>query len=240
MGIDIDWKQALTQLKSFQEYTLRIQAIDKQLVGCATRRAEALQRLAAVKDQLASKQAEKEGLEKTRRADEQEVEAEKVHLQEREAKLYVIKTNKEYQAGLKEVTDAKRLIKEREDRVIAMMEAIEKAAQEITQLSATCADTETECAKLLADLEAEVAAMQNEREREVAAVAEIGRAIPAEAMRFYKDAQRRFPDALAVVNAAGVCGGCNMRIPPQRFVELRQHKRLFDCPSCHRLLCTEE
>lgn len=233
--VQTDWKLALKQLRQFQDYTLKIQALDQQLAAIAERRAEAHNRLAGLKEQWAGKGHDKERIEQSRRADELEVEVEKVHLQEKEAKLYAIKTNKEYQAALKEVADSKRLIREREDRVLSDMESLEKLTQEITQLSTTVADTESECATLATDLDAQTATVRADHQREHAARETVAGTVAKEAMKIYKNAQRRFPDALGPVEH-GVCCGCNMRIPPQLFVELQQYKRLYDCPSCHRIL----
>ena len=44
-------------------------------------------------------------------------------------------------------------------------------------------------------------------------------------------------NGLAVVNVVqGVCQGCFMSIPPQKFNLLLKGDQIFDCPTCQRIL----
>ena len=42
---------------------------------------------------------------------------------------------------------------------------------------------------------------------------------------------------LAVVEAKNeICGGCNLHIPPQLFVQIKTGGDIFQCPQCRRIL----
>jgi uncharacterized protein len=235
----IDWKQALQHLKIFQDHTLAMQSLDRQIISLQDRRVELQAKLDAAKAAVGEKNEEKLAAEKERRGLEGEIETLKVHTQERETKLYAIKTNKEYQAALKEVADAKRNVREQEDKVLKLMEVGDAADQEITQLSATLSDIETDSTKALGELDTEEQGLTAAKAKEESEQAQVAASIPPEALEIYRTTQRRFPDALADVQG-GICTGCNMKVPPQRFVEIRKHTRLFDCPSCHRILYVVE
>jgi len=44
-------------------------------------------------------------------------------------------------------------------------------------------------------------------------------------------------NGLAVVNVLqGVCQGCYMNIPPQRYNQLLKGDQMFDCPTCQRIM----
>jgi uncharacterized protein len=231
----IDWKRELHLLKSYQDHTLKIDDIGRQIVALEERRTAIEALVTAAQEAHAAKDAEKQGVESARRQDELDIESARSLTKGREAKLYAIKTNKEYQAALKEIADAKRTLREREDRVLQLMEQIEQLDQDLTQLSAALADRETESAKVCEDIGTESKALASAQLAEEAHAAEAAQAIDPEAMEVYRKTQRRHLDAMAIVDN-GNCSGCNMRVPPQRFVEIKRYTQAMDCPSCHRIL----
>lgn len=230
-----DWQRALLLLRTYQKHYLVAFDADERLAAMADRREASAALVAHSEAALAAKRQEKGSAETQRRDCEGDIEAQKAHLASLEAKLYAIKTNKEYQAALKEVADGKRQIREREDQALQLMEAIESLEKDITQLFSAAADTKSACDAQLAALAQEEAALVAARDQARAECAALEREIVPEAWRPYVRVRQRFADALCTV-AGGVCQGCNMRVPPQQFVALSQHRGLVDCPACHRLL----
>ncbi|MEC4676888.1 MAG: C4-type zinc ribbon domain-containing protein, partial [Nitrospirota bacterium] len=44
-------------------------------------------------------------------------------------------------------------------------------------------------------------------------------------------------NGLAVTTAKDeICQGCNMNMPPQLFVEIRNNEEIIQCPQCYRIL----
>jgi predicted nucleic acid-binding Zn-ribbon protein len=167
--------------------------------------------------------------------DEKDLEYATVHFQEREAKLYAIKTQKEYQAAVKEISEAKRSNREREDRILKAMERIEELSQKITQLNDAIADKDKEFETKLAELDGRVVELQAEitafESRRPAILEKIDKFV----IRKYDHIRQRYPDALVPITH-GVCAGCSMNIPPQLVIETLKGKELHNCPSCHRLI----
>jgi len=171
--------------------------------------------------------------------DEADLEYATVHFQEREAKLYAIKTQKEYQAAVKEISESKRANREREERILKAMERIEELNQKITQLNDAITDKDKEFETKLAELDGRVVELQAEitafESRRPAILEKIDKAV----IRKYDHIRQRYPDALVPITQ-GVCAGCSMNIPPQLVIETLKGKELHNCPSCHRLIFVSE
>lgn len=188
-----------------------------------------------IRGELEAARAELAGVEKTKRTDEAELAASVDHLRNREAKLYAIKTNKEYQAALKEISEGKKRNREREDRVLQAMERIEGLQQKITQLEKECADKESAfnaVRESVAKDEREIRdRMRSDAEHRPGIVGQIDKAI----LRKYDFVRQRYAEAVAGVTD-GVCRGCSRRIPPQLFNEMLRKVELKACPGCQRLI----
>lgn len=230
-----DFHAQLGLLKELQEIDLRLNEINKKLETLPDRIAQVESAYLQVKNELETSKNELAEAEKTRRHEEMELTASVDHAKQRETKLYAIKTTKEYQAALKEIAETKKQNKEREDRVLGLMEQIDTLTKKITQLETDLADKEAAYRK-----EDEV--LKTEEAEFVKAIETIGARRPSiiseldvKVVRKYDHVRRRYPDALVHV-VDGVCQGCSMNIPPQLFNEILRFAELKDCPSCYRLL----
>lgn len=177
--------------------------------------------------------------EKAKRAEEGELAASASHLQERETKLYAIKTQREYQAAVKEIADAKKQNRDREDRILALMEQLEALQKKSAQLEPELADKEKRYQEQLAQItaaqeksKAELTAIEGERLPLVDQIA-------AEIMQRYTFIKQRYADPLAKVEGK-VCSACSMHLPPQLRNEMIRFIDIKACPSCRRLLYLEE
>lgn len=235
----IDLKSQLTLLKSLQDIDVSLHVITRQLEAVPLKIEEATVELKASKDIIARKRAEKAEIEKKKRSEELDLEAKNAHLKDREAKLYAIKTNKEYQAAIKEIADAKQFNRDREEAVIALMEKSDRLDKEITQLSGGLADKEKAFNEKEAELKLEEEMLAAERDKKLALRADAEKNVDKKVLSEYRFIQNRFSDAMALA-VNGICGGCNKRIPPQVYIEIQKWKELITCPNCHRLLFYEE
>jgi uncharacterized protein len=174
-------------------------------------------------------------VEKQRRTDEVELAVSVEHLREREAKLYAIKTNREYQAALKEISEGKRLNREREDRILAAMERIEALTKETTQLEQVFAEKEGAYRQAQDAVRQEEAQLIAQAEEERAKRPTLIGKIEKETLRKYDIVRQRYPDALIGV-AEGICLGCSRRLPPQLFNEMLRREGFKVCPNCQRLM----
>lgn len=229
------FEEQLASLCELQDIDLDLHNLQKELNALPARIAEIEASFAEIRDRLAATKTGLTEVEKQKRTDEVELAASVEHLREREAKLYAIKTNKEYQAALKEISEGKRINREREDRILAGMERIEALTQEITQLGATFAEKESAFRSAQEAVRTEETALRERMARETARRPELLARIEKDVLRKYNSVRRHYAQALAGV-AEGICQGCSRRVPPQLYNEMLRREGFKVCPSCQRLL----
>jgi predicted nucleic acid-binding Zn-ribbon protein len=154
-----------------------------------------------------------------------------------EAKLSSVKTNKEYQAFLKEIDDLKEKNSKLEDDMIEFLDLIEDAENTLNEKMTEYSDLETR-------LNGEKETIQKETEegkRQLESLDEerktVATGIDADLLATYnqvKSLQGNEIGIVAVTNA--VCQGCNMNIPPQMYNELQRGDGLKRCPNCDRII----
>jgi predicted nucleic acid-binding Zn-ribbon protein len=174
-------------------------------------------------------------LEKERRKKEKELEVEKEKIAKFESKLYDVKTNKEYQALLKEIESAKEANDKTEEEILLLMdkaEEIKKDYETLTvQLKKREAEVEKEKDKLNKELESVdkmIRELKTQRDNLLSVV--------SAGLRETYTTLIVKRGGLAVVNLKnGVCQGCYMNIPPQLFIEATKNRQLILCPSCNRI-----
>ncbi|MGH9891859.1 MAG: zinc ribbon domain-containing protein, partial [bacterium] len=154
-----------------------------------------------------------------------------------EARLYEVKTNKEYSAVLIEVEDVKQEKARMEEEVLVLMEAQERLAGDIREAEARFKQRETEgrsqeatAKEQLRAVETDLAGVRTERK-------EVARQLPGPILADYDRILRaRGGSALVPVAKPNFCGACRMTITPQRLQELRAQSTLIPCESCGRYL----
>jgi len=231
----IDIKGQLKFLKELQVIDIHLSEIEEEISSIPDLIEEAKSDWATAKTELDGKLTEKEASEHRKKDLETGLEDSKIHLQQREEKLYAIKTNKEYQAALKEIADGKRSNRAREDEIITLMETIETLSQEMTQLSSIVSEKETEFKTEEAELVAKKTEIENELGARADELKKIKGQVDKEVLEKYEFIRSRYVDPLAAV-INGVCQGCSMNIPPQMFIELLKGVKFHSCPNCYRMI----
>jgi uncharacterized protein len=152
------------------------------------------------------------------------------------ARTSEIKTNKEYQALLKEIESVEKERRSVEDEILAAMEETEafsrllkeedvKFAVESAKVEEVKRKIEEERSVLGADL-AEARAMRK-------GVAE---SVDPEVYGEYIKLMENCGGQAVVEAKEEICQGCNMNIPPQLFVEIKKNEEIIQCPQCRRIL----
>jgi predicted nucleic acid-binding Zn-ribbon protein len=196
--------------------------------------------LTEVRDKIEKEKEIVEELEKERRKKEKELEGEKEKIKKLEVKLYDVKTNKEYQALLKEIESAKEANDRTEEDVLVLMDKVEDLKKdyetsqvELKRLEKESEIEKTEIQKETRSMDAVIAKLTTERDNLLSIV--------SENLRTTYNILREKRGGIAVTNVRnGVCLGCKMNIPPQLFIEVTKNKQLIQCPSCNRILFFRE
>jgi len=181
-----------------------------------------------------------EFLEKKKKGKEREIEDINEKIKKTKAHASDIKTNKEYQAYLKEIETIEKERYAVEDEILSAMEAIEAAAKEVKAEELKLNAEKDKMEALRKEIEKETAEAKRELgELEAQRAAAAGKIDP-DAYSNYTALLEKCK-GLAVVEARDeICQGCNMNVPPQLFVEIKKNAGIIQCPQCKRILYWKE
>ncbi len=152
------------------------------------------------------------------------------------ARVSELKTNKEYQAHLKEMESFEGEIAAVEEEILVVMEELD-AAMKLQKSKEVDVQAETEKLNVFKkQLDEEVLKYESElkglREQRVGLVESIDTDIYDKYMLLLKTGS-----GVAVTQAKNeLCTGCNMNIPPQLYVEIKKNEEVIQCPQCLRIL----
>ena len=174
---------------------------------------------------------------KDQRAKEKDLEVVQAKRAKNEARLYEVKTNKEYSAVLIEIEEIKQEKARMEEEVLVLMESQERLTGDIRETEARFKQRESQgrseeatLKEQLRGIETDLAAVRTERR-------ELASKLPANILADYDRILRaRAGLALVPVTKPNFCGACRMTITPQRLQELRAQSSLIPCESCDRYL----
>ena len=225
---------------------VELQKVDAVIGEMKRKREETPKRLAeletgleAMKADLEQYGVELEELKKDRRAKEGFLQMEIDRVHRSEDKLKDIKTQKEYQALLKEVEQGKKLNASREEdvlKIIAVVEEREKAASEKAEALKT---KEEEYRKEKDTLGNELFRIDAEFDDKKKKWEETAKKVKPNILKMYQRiSERRNVTSVVPVNK-GACTGCHMNLPPQLYNQVQKGNEMFQCPACHRILYWE-
>jgi len=193
-------------------------------------------RLMDVEAQLAEETDQMDAFSRERREVDQNIDDAESKLKKANLKLSNIKSNKEYQAALKEIEDLKKAKFLLEDRAIEMMERFEKletkcavSRQEATEVKKQYKLDRQALSRSMEALDRDLSTLQKDRQG-------ISQAVDRGLLKRY-DTLRGRKGGIAVSSVVeGVCQTCHLRIPPQEFNELIRGDKLMTCPNCMRII----
>jgi uncharacterized protein len=232
----------LSTLIELQGYDARISALEaeaarlpKQIEAIQTSLAEAKKTLETLKTRIDAGRKDLRGKEK-------DLEVIAAKRSKQEARLYEVKTNKEYSAALLEIEESKQEKGKTEEEILGLMEQQERLNVEIREAEVRFKTREDQgrqdealVRKKLTAVEQELGGVRGERTTRA-------RDLPAGLLADYERiAKARGGIAVASVSATAICGGCRVSIRPQAILELRAGTTvLMRCESCGRYLYWQE
>jgi predicted nucleic acid-binding Zn-ribbon protein len=157
-------------------------------------------------------------------------------LKKTKERLLEVKTNKEYQAILKEIEMIEKKNSEIEDEIISVLEEIDHA-QVVLEVKKNDYNTyKLQYEKEKKKIEEEISHLDVNLSDYQQKSNNLRRQIRSELHKKYETI-RGARNGLAVVSAwKEVCGGCHMNIPPQLYIELQRSTELLSCPNCNRII----
>jgi len=147
-----------------------------------------------------------------------------------------LKTNKEYQAHLKEVESSEKEIAGYEDEILRVMVQLDSLVKEKTVREQSVKAEEEKILAFKKDLDADVARLEQELLQLKAEREHIVSRLEPDIYNTYLTLLRRGGGVALARAVDEICLGCDMNIPPQMFVQIRKNAELIQCPQCHRIL----
>jgi predicted nucleic acid-binding Zn-ribbon protein len=230
------------------ETLIELQGLDAKIAGLESEAARLPRQIETIQTALAEARKAVETIKskvdstrKDLRSKEKDLEVANVKRQKLEARLYEVKTNKEYSAVLVEIEEAKQEKAQIEEHILTLMEMQERLGVEIKDAEQRFKTREEQARQDEAVVRKKLAAVVEELAGQRAERRTRASALPATLVASYdRILKARGGLAVAAVTTAAVCGGCRVAIRPQAIQELRSASGLMVCESCGRYLYWQE
>ena len=231
----------LQTLIELQAYDSRIATLEAEAARLP-KQIEAIQAsLAEAKKTVDAFKAKIDQTRKDLRGKEKDLEVHAAKRAKEEARLYEVKTNKEYSAVLLEIEEVKQIKGKTEEEILGLMEMQERLAVDVKEAESRLKTREDQAKQDESVVRGKLAKVEQElggvrAERGVRA-----KALSAGLLASYERIMKaRGGTAVAAVGGASICGGCRMSIRPQALMELRVATGLMTCENCGRYLYYSE
>jgi len=152
-----------------------------------------------------------------------------------------VRNNREYDSITKEmefqnleIQLAEKRIKEYKANILAKKEVAEQSDEELKSRQKDLKIKKKELDEIVAETEKEEAALLKKSKNSEAIIEE-------RLLNAYKRIRSNVMNGLGVVTVErDACGGCFNKIPPQRQLDIRTHKKIIVCEHCGRILVDAE
>lgn len=226
----------IAQLVTLQAIDLEIDKIDSAVKSEQNRLDDRISALAVREATINDLVKKITAHEKENRTLEDEVADKMTHVRERQSKMMQVQTGREQTALLKEIEDAKKNAKENEEKMILLMEETEKLRSQSEEEQNLLKGEKKLVSEETENVRSNIEKINKGKKSKDAERNRQAKKIKDNTLRKYNTLRER-RNGLAVVNVvSGVCQGCFMAIPPQRFNMLLRGDTMFDCPTCQRIM----
>lgn len=190
--------------------------------------------------QINEKKKEQENSTKTRMHNEEEVERIKSNQKKFKAQLYQVRNNKEYDALTKEIDHLDEEVTRLEAQNQALEEIIQKLKIEIEEIVPQIDSLKSELEIKDADLKEIIKANEKEEVKLQAKRQQVETLVKKPDYSAYMRIRKAKGGQAVATIKRSACSGCHNVVPPQRQLEIRQNKRLYNCEYCGRILVSAE
>ena len=232
--------EQLSLLIQLQELDAKIRGLTEEKNRVPETLASLDRRRTAGKEEFEKAKEALQAAQKDKRERDKDLEAGLQKEEKHKARTSEIKTNKKYQALLKEIEAASQENKALEDDILALMEKIDAASgfvktaeKQAAQEDAEIQEEKKRHEEKAGALEAKLKALAQSRQGIASRIE------PAVLLKYQK--LLGTSAGVAVVEArAESCSGCYMSIPPQVYVNVKKNNSIISCPQCGRILYYKE
>ena len=155
-----------------------------------------------------------------------------------EARLFAIKTHREYEALQKEITDTRKETLEIEDQTISVMAEIEETETALGEEKENYATLEEQYAQQIVEKEKKIEELEISRGPAEREKSELVSKIDPKILPLYEKIFKKNGRALALAENEQ-CTSCHINIPPQLYNEILKRLKPIQCPNCKKILYTK-
>ncbi|CAN2047927.1 C4-type zinc ribbon domain-containing protein [Candidatus Magnetomoraceae bacterium gMMP-1] len=178
----------------------------------------------------------KKEIEKKQREYESIIDDNIARIKKSDERLTSVKSNKEYQAMLKEIEKIKKKNSQMEDEVIQSLEQVEEITKQIKIRKKDLVQMQSEVDLEKKKLDSEHTEIKKNFDKLKIKRNEFTSHVKPYLMQRY-EMIKKAGGGIAVSHVQNaVCAGCNLNIPPQMYNELQKNSDLVYCPHCHRII----
>lgn len=229
-------KQQLDLLIALQENEREAARLQAELDRVPGKKAEMEAGLETCEQEIREWQEKVDSLKKDYRARENELELNQSRISKRKAQLNSVKTNREYQALLKEIDEIRETNSSLEDASLKCLDDLDAAEQALAEKKEECAAQRERIEKEKQELEKTARELEDRIKRLTGDSDSIAEKLDSGLVKQYRQIKQR-SGGLGIVRVENaVCKGCHLNIPPQMYNELHRGNELRMCPHCHRLI----
>lgn len=234
-------------LKTQLSALIKLQAKDTEIYGLRREKEIKPQEIKALesafeekKQSLAELEKNSLDLQKQKKDKELELASKEEGIKKLQTQLYALKTNKEYNIMLQQISDAKADVSVTEDKILQILDQMDKIKLDIDREKQRLQTEEkvlNEEKKKVADrikiIDDRLAQLEAERKQ---IVPEIDPKVLTQYERILSGR-----DGLAIVTVKdNSCQGCNMFVPAQVINLIKMYDHIITCEMCNRMLYIEE
>ncbi|MGE4505128.1 MAG: zinc ribbon domain-containing protein [Desulfovibrionaceae bacterium] len=155
-------------------------------------------------------------------------------------KLMMVGNTKEYHAMMREMDSLEKLNRLREEEKVAVVEELARQEEAKAEVLQEMEAVQGEHDAKRATLDERVDKAKKRLDSLAKKRGKAGKVVPAPILGRYEFIRERMENPVIVAVSEGVCGGCNILIPPQTYNELQKGTQILGCPNCQRLIYWEE
>ncbi len=145
------------------------------------------------------------------------------------------RTMREAEAAERELESVRRTIKEGEVERDRLKERVTQTTGSLDEPVRTLEEQKTELTKAEQEADAKLSELRIEREKVVMGRDDWARKIDKQYLRLYDRLRVKLVPVVCEV-ADGICVGCRMQMPPQRFIQLQKSAEVMQCQMCSRIV----
>ncbi|MFH1578024.1 MAG: C4-type zinc ribbon domain-containing protein [Candidatus Omnitrophota bacterium] len=237
---DVDLKKQLGLLTKLQSIDTQIYSLQQEKEATPLKIKEFDEAFAKKKENLAQLEKKALDLQKQRKAKELELASREEEGRKMQNQLYQLKTNKEYDAKLKEIAGVKADVSVFEDEILVLLDGLDKSKGEVDKEKQLLAEEEkkinTQKQELnfrAKEIEEKLHQLEAHRKQLVEEIA------PSMLSKYERVLANR--NSLAIVKVENnACQGCFMQVSPQVINLIKMYENIIVCEVCQRILYIDE